>query len=1101
MAVTNKYLKVISVNVNSIVTNQKRHSLLQFLNKHQPDMALLNETKLNNNHRLSFKDYSMVRDDRPNSTQGGGTCILIKRNIKFDILQISPHQVHRSIETSAIKLKCSNNLNLIVISIYAPGHNNVTITNELDHLLNQIDTSNLNNYFIITGDINARLPDWGDSTMNSRGGYIRTWIANHCVEHHFTTYTPAEPTFPKSGSYLDICFADSRLELFNLVNDKLKTLDYDSDHKAIWFEVNLSISNLLIDDEHNQNFSKNYKKTNWNKFRKYLLESDIDPIPNNRNLSNNEIDEYLDKLNKVINNSIEATVPEFKPSNSTEKYANKKTNSLHKMKSNLTTRLNKLKNNYNQNQPDIQSAIEEVQAQIEHTKYELAKEFSKSCNKYWSNKAKKIDYKNSDTFFPEVNSMFRHKESIPIKEIKVATDNQEAVNKLNIDINSTTINNDCFILKEQESILNALGLHFEKINARKEKYPDNRLHNIIEKEVNQFEQHLSDWKRNVSHISEFSENNPASNPERLYKQEIPTFFTVFEVFSVIKSIKNKVSFGLDGIPNIVIKNLPIQTIIYITIIFNNIINNNYYPVGWKVAKVIPIVKKDKDPTLATSMRPISMLPNLSKIFEALINQSITTFCDKNKIIPKQQFGFRHQHSTTHAINKLLTDATHHLNEHKLIAAALIDLEKAFDSVWLKGLFYKLIKKGFPIHIIRLLWEMFQNRTFTVHHNKEKSTITFKVEDGLQQGTVNAPIIFNIYNSDTLNLFELNQDNNTYSIAFADDLIVYVADKYPDTAKTKLEEIVNKINKYYLNWNLKINANKCETILIRLTLDKLSRAKKKNWRSFHINIYDNSNNKTEIPHKNSVKYLGVMIDSLLRMTIHPDTQLVKARKAFLANSKLFYNKYLSKKAKVICYSLLVRPILTYAIPIWFNQSAYTMERFRVFERSCLRSCLKKYRSASSNFQRMISNKEIYDEANIPRIDNFMIKLCRDYFANNKEIKGNDIITNLCTVNENYIEKGKKSGYLPPQAFMQLDKQGLIQNQNNVPIIYHWQRHKKNKKIPINAKEIPTLKYSQDIPSRDFNDFHRLSEKYWWLHEDGCNLEDIRKRARAKKRRKS
>lgn len=65
-----KKLHIISANVNSIITNSRRYNLLKFLEQHHPDVALLGETKLNNSHKLSFQDYAIVRQDRPNATQG-----------------------------------------------------------------------------------------------------------------------------------------------------------------------------------------------------------------------------------------------------------------------------------------------------------------------------------------------------------------------------------------------------------------------------------------------------------------------------------------------------------------------------------------------------------------------------------------------------------------------------------------------------------------------------------------------------------------------------------------------------------------------------------------------------------------------------------------------------------------------------------------------------------------------------------------------------------------------------------------------------------------------------------------------------------------------
>lgn len=56
-----------------------------------------------------------------------------------------------------------------------------------------------------------------------------------------------------------------------------------------------------------------------------------------------------------------------------------------------------------------------------------------------------------------------------------------------------------------------------------------------------------------------------------------------------------------------------------------------------------------------------------------------------------------------------------------------------------------------------------------------------------------------------------------------------------------------------------------------------------------------------------------IDCHIRYIKHLDIQLSKAKNGFKALIRLFNNNQLSVKAKIICYLLLIRPILTYAAP--------------------------------------------------------------------------------------------------------------------------------------------------------------------------------------------
>ena len=112
--------------------------------------------------------------------------------------------------------------------------------------------------------------------------------------------------------------------------------------------------------------------------------------------------------------------------------------------------------------------------------------------------------------------------------------------------------------------------------------------------------------------------------------------------------------------------------------------------------------------------------------------------------------------------------TSHINwnwNNKLsTGACLIDMEKAFDNVWIPGLIYKLKEYKFPLYQIILIFNMISDKTFQIFHKTNKSSKEFALKNGLQQGTVNSPILFNLYINNLL-----FQTENI--IAFADDIVV------------------------------------------------------------------------------------------------------------------------------------------------------------------------------------------------------------------------------------------------------------------------------------------------------------------------------------------
>ena len=108
------------------------------------------------------------------------------------------------------------------------------------------------------------------------------------------------------------------------------------------------------------------------------------------------------------------------------------------------------------------------------------------------------------------------------------------------------------------------------------------------------------------------------------------------------------SVGLNSIPARILKLLKNDISTQLADIFNISFSTGVFPTILKVAKVVPVHKKD--PKLDFSNYcPISMLSNIEKILERLMYNTIYKFFSKNHIIYPLQFGFRQQYSTFHAL--------------------------------------------------------------------------------------------------------------------------------------------------------------------------------------------------------------------------------------------------------------------------------------------------------------------------------------------------------------------------------------------------------------------------------------------------------------------
>jgi hypothetical protein len=181
--------------------------------------------------------------------------------------------------------------------------------------------------------------------------------------------------------------------------------------------------------------------------------------------------------------------------------------------------------------------------------------------------------------------------------------------------------------------------------------------------------------------------------------------------------------------------------------------------------VIPIPKLGRDQSDPSNYRHIKFLSYISKIFERVILKRLDTYISGHNILPNHQFGFRAAHSISHQLNRVVRHVKNRRALGKSTGMLLLDVERAFDSVWHDALLHKLILRGCNIFLVRIIYSFLNDRTFQVSVGKSKSS-------GVPQSAVLSPTLCNFFTSDapTVDGCEL--------ATFADDTAFFVSSVDP-----------------------------------------------------------------------------------------------------------------------------------------------------------------------------------------------------------------------------------------------------------------------------------------------------------------------------------
>lgn len=177
-------------------------------------------------------------------------------------------------------------------------------------------------------------------------------------------------------------------------------------------------------------------------------------------------------------------------------------------------------------------------------------------------------------------------------------------------------------------------------------------------------------------------------------------------------------------------------------------------------------------------------------------------------MPAVQAGFRRGRGTRDQIANIRWIMEKAREHQKDVYLCFIDYSKAFDCVNHAKLWNILRSMGVPEHLILLMRNLYIGQEATVR-TEFGETEWFKIRNGVRQGCILSPYLFNCYSEYVMRMAQL--ENTTAGIQIGGEIIINL--RYTDDTtllaenKEDLMELIKKVKKESAKCGLMLNIKK------------------------------------------------------------------------------------------------------------------------------------------------------------------------------------------------------------------------------------------------------------------------------------------------------
>lgn len=418
--------------------------------------------------------------------------------------------------------------------------------------------------------------------------------------------------------------------------------------------------------------------------------------------------------------------------------------------------------------------------------------------------------------------------------------------------------------------------------------------------------------------------------------------TAPELRYYIRRLNNRKSPGPDNISHSMLKILHLHHPHILPTLFTACLSLGYFPRAWRLGRVVFVLKPGKDPTLASSYRPITLLSCLGKLLERVMNNTLSLVTKEAGALHPAQYGFRIRKSTEDAITHTLQSIKRCQTEYSYCVILSLDIKGAFDNAHWDAILRSNVLALAPSYIWNLLRSYLSDRTVTYLGHQRI------LNRGCPQGSVLGPFLWNAIHDEVIrDMLDLVYD----VICYADDTLLIIGGNTRQEAEQRSGAALTNITNLLARNGLELNTSKTEILV-----GNKRRSRNRN-PDDDVHLFSVPTPSGPIHPQDAIKYLGVILDLSGTWTRHLSYIVEKCHRVLPLLLPLCKNVCgYSPSARRVMVNGAVYSLLHYCSSIFYHvlQKKSIRKTLAALQRKCDRICIQGYRTISGDAAAVIAN---------------------------------------------------------------------------------------------------------------------------------------------------